>query len=569
MRQPGLLGLLFCSISCVSATNLSAAAPQATSLFPRGGQSGSTVTVTVSGKLTKGDQIYCDRAGVTCEVTEDGTKATITIADSAAPGLYWLRFFNAEGATSPVPFVVGRLPEVTEVEPNATPDKAQALTGSTVINGKLSESEDTDVFSIKVPAGRTLVASVDSNWRLGSPVDPVMQLLDEHGVVLTQVDDDRGFDPQIAWLCEQETTLLVRLFGFPAAPNSTIRFASSADYVYRLTLTTDIWPDHLLPSAVQAGQQASLQVAGWNVPNELQSVPAPFSAASPSSAEASSTAAAQASEEAEFAYAALPVELPLQRVPHSVLTVAEPCSQATPLQVAEKPVTVCGVIEQPEDEDSIQLTVTKGEKLVFRVESRVDGCALDAVLRIFDQDSKLLTESDDASRDVFDPVAKFTAKADGPIRVSITDRFGLGDWRYAYRLHVEPLESTVTASLKGDAFILTPGKPLEIPVTIARNDGFSEIVEFTATGLPEGVACESVKSEAKGDSSKSVTLKLTASETVAASTGPIQVVGRWGESGRVVATADLAGFRIKLPTPWLTVLVSSKDSDNKTDESKQ
>jgi hypothetical protein len=555
MRRRVFLGLLICAPLCFSVPASEAAAPQVKSLFPRGGRVGATLEVTVSGKLAKGDQIQCDRTGVSGEITEDGTKATIKIADSAAPGLYWLRFFNSEGAASPVPFVVGRLPEVAEAEPNATPDKAQALAQSSVINGKLSESVDTDIFSIKVPAGRTLVASVDANWRLGSPVDPVMQLLTENGVVLTQVDDDRGFDPLIAWPCEQETTLLVRLFGFPAAPNSTINFSSSADYVYRLTLTTDAWPDHVLPSAVQSGQETSLSIAGWNMPDALKSL---TSAASPVDDNSVGVT--------EFAHSDLAVELPLQRVTHPVLTAVEPCSREMPLQVAGRPVTVCGVIDQRDDEDSIQMAVTKGEKLVFRVDSRVDGHALDAVIRIFDQEGKLLSENDDAARNVFDPIAKFTAKADGPIRVSITDRFGLGSWRYAYRLHVETLEPSITATLKADNFVLTPGTPLEIPVTIARNDGFAEEVEFTATALPEGVTCEAVKSEAKGDTSKAVTLKLTTSETVTVSTGGIHIVGRWGESGEVSATADLAGFSIKLATPWLTVLPPPAEGEKKADE---
>lgn len=558
MRRRVFVGLLICATFCFSVPVSEAAVPQAKSLFPRGGQVGSTVAITVSGKLAKGDQIHCDRAGVSGEIAEDGTKATITVADTAVPGLYWLRFFNAEGAASPVPFVVGRLPEVAEKEPNATPDKAQALAESSVINGKLSESADTDIFSIKVPAGRTLVASVDANWRLGSPVDPVMQLLNENGVVLTQVDDDRGFDPLIAWPCEQETTLLVRLFGFPAAPNSTIRFSNSADYVYRLTLTTDVWPNHLLPSAAPVGQEASLQLAGWNVPENLKSITA-----------TALPADASAVEDAGFAHSNLAVEVPLQRVAHSVLTAAEPCSQDKPLQVTEKPVTVCGVIDKPDDEDSVQLMVAKGEKLVFRVESRVDGHALDAVIRIYDPDGKLLSESDDASRDVFDSVAKFTGKADGPVRVSITDRFGLGDWRFAYRLHVEPLTPGVTATVKTDAFTLTPGKPLEIPVTIARNDGFSEEVEFTAIDLPEGVSCESVKSEAKGDTSKTVTLKLTAGEEVAASTGNIQIIGRYSEGKTVTATADLSGGKVKLRKPWLTVLKPAKKGEGKADEKKE
>ncbi len=562
MRRICSVSLLFCVIAFGATAQASAAVPQAKSLSPRGGQVGSTVDVTVSGKLVKGDRIHCDRAGVTGEVAEDGTKAKLTIAESAAPGLYWLRFFNAEGSATPVPFVVGRLPELNEAEPNSTSSKAQAVAESAVVNGKLSESADTDVYSIKVPAGRTLVASVDANWRLGSPVDPVMQLLTEDGVVLTQIDDDRGFDPQIAWPCDKETTLLIRLFGFPAAPNSSIRFANSADYVYRLTLTTDPWPDHVLPSAAQEGQEAALSVAGWNLSDDLKTLSAKTSL---EAADAESIDSADAS----FTHAGLPVELPLQRVSHPVLTTPNSCSKEDPLALPQKPATVCGVIESDGDEDSVKLDVKKGEKLRLSVESRVDGHALDAVIRIYDQEGKLLSESDDAARDVFDSVAKFTAKADGPILVSITDRFGLGDWRFAYRLHIEPLTPTVTASVKADSFVLTPGKPLEIPVTIARNDGFAEEVAFTAVDLPEGVTCESVKSEAKGDTSKAVTLKLTTTENAAASTGSIRIVGRYSEDSVVAATADLSGGKVKLAKLWLTVLELPKKDEDKAEEKKE
>lgn len=534
------------TILCLTSTVL-ADAPTVTSLFPRGATVGSNVEVTVSGKLSQpGTAAWCSNPAVKVVIPESGDKATIEVPSDAAPGLAWIRFHNADGATGPLPFVIGRLPEINETEPNNELQKAQSIDGPVVVNGKLASNGDVDVTAVSLKKDQTLIAAVEANWRLGSPVDMVVQIVSASGAVVGQVDDDRGFDPLIAFTAPADGTWYVRTFGFPATPNSSIRFSGGAEYAYRLTLTTGPFVNHSVPAAVSHESDDTVRLVGWNLPEELQQPVTP-----------------QLEPVFQLAHPLLPQPVDIELVSGPVAVAAEPCDRSSPL-VVESGTTVCGVIDKADDEDSIRFPATKGQKLMFRVESRALGHPLDPVLRVYDSAGALVTESDDTTRDVFDPALKFTAKADGEYTVSIRDRFNHGGWRYAWRMHVEDLKPSVGLTVKADRFVLPADKPLEIPVTIARNDGFNEEIVVGVTGLPDGITADPVKSEAKGDSAKSVTLKVTRSGDAKPFNGPVEISTTTATGEAVKATAALTTFRTTTDQIWLTV-VPKPDEDPKSE----
>jgi len=64
----------------------------------------------------------------------------------------------AIGGTPPPP------PGINETEPNNSRSAAQAIsTANTTVNGTMSSSSDTDYFSVSLPAGRTLTATLTPN----------------------------------------------------------------------------------------------------------------------------------------------------------------------------------------------------------------------------------------------------------------------------------------------------------------------------------------------------------------------------------------------------------------------
>jgi hypothetical protein len=525
-----------------------AAPPAVKSLFPMGAALGTTTEITSGGKLNQpGTTVWCSEGSLKFEIPEKGDTFKVTVPDEASPGLHWVRFSNAEGATSLVPFVVGTLPELNETEPNNEIAKAQKIEKSSVANGKLAAAGDVDVFAVPVKKGQTLVASIDSNWRLAAPVDMVMQVLDPNGNVVEQNDDDHGFDPLIAVTPPEDGTWFVRVFGFPAKPNSTIRFAGGADYRYRLTLTTGPYANHAVPSAITEDGSA-VGLAGWNLTEPLTK----------------SVAVSSLIGDA-FGLREIANTVPVSKLTGPVLVETEPSDRAKPGEITAGSV-VCGVIGEPRDEDVFHFTAKKGERLNFRVESRSLGHPLDPVVTVIDAEGKLVIESDDSARNVFDSLVKFVAKADGEYRVCIRDLFENGGWRFAYRLHCEVPSPSVALAVKADFFNVKQGESLEIPVTVTRNEKFAEEVSVTVEGLPEGVTVAAVKSESKGDSSKAVKLTLKA-ESKTGFNGPIRIVGSYGEKLQVEATAPLATFKTKTTSLWLTI-VPKKDEAKKEEPKK-
>ena len=226
------------------------------------------------------------------------------------------------------------------------------------------------------------------------------------------------------------------------------------------------------------------------------------------------------------------------------------------------PTTICGAIDEATDEDNFRFSAKKGEVLVIAAESRSLGHPLDTVITVFDKDGKSLGESDDAVRNKADSRLVFSVKADGDYTVRIRDLFEKGGWRFAYRLSIRPRQPSVKLTLKADVFTATPGTPLEIPVTIARVDGFKEEVTISAADLPEGATVEAVKSEVKGDTSKAVKLILKTDDAKPFN-GPLRIVGQYGEGSSVSAEFDLTTFKRSTEDVWLTILPKKEDAKPK------
>ena len=220
-------------------TSAQAAPPTTTGLMPAGGQRGTSVEVTAIGTFdTWPVQVWTNSPHLFVQPGKDKGKLTIKIAPETLPGTYWLRCYDAQGAGQLRPFIVGILPEVSEIEPNDDARKAQLIAQPAVVNGKLNKNGDVDCFAINMKQGQTLVASIQSHQVLRSAADMVMQLVTPTGTVLAQNHDYHGLDPQLNYTALRDEQVVVRLFAFPANPDSSIRFSGGELYFYRLTLTT-------------------------------------------------------------------------------------------------------------------------------------------------------------------------------------------------------------------------------------------------------------------------------------------------------------------------------------------
>jgi hypothetical protein len=397
----------------------------------------------------------------------------------------------------------------------------------------LGAGNDTDLFAVSLKKGQTLVASLVANETLGSPVDSVMQVLSARGNVLAYNHDHRGLDPQIVFSPHLDGNYLVRVFGFPSVPNSTIGFAGGEKYLYRLTLTTGGFVDYPWPLAVTQGRETRVELVGWNIPESLQSIVV--------KADGPRT---------EISDPQLANVVPLAVEPHHTLVEVEPNEPPTP-QAIELPVTVTGRIEKPLDVDAFTFEAKKGTPLVFQLESRELGYPLDGVLEINDATGKSLARVDD-NGNARDPLLEFSPPADGRYRIAVSDLTRQGSLRHVYRLRAAPPPVDFEVTADAQAYVVTAGKPTEVTLSITRRGGFGEAIAFTAAGLPAFVAAAAAESAPVGDSSKTVKLALTSSG--GSFSGPIRIVGRAASKLERSAMITVGGQGARIADLWLTVV---------------
>lgn len=523
------------AVVCFLIAMLSGAdAPKIERVFPPGGQRGTTVNVKLVGKPgNRPVRVWSQAEELAVEIDGKEDAATIVIPPDATPGIHWLRFYNSAGATQLVPFDVGMVAEVEEMEPNDSVSDANAIDQSSVIvNGALSKSGEVDVFRIAVKANQTLVASMVANRLLGSPMDGVLQILDSDGVTLAQNDDDHALDPQLAFTARQNGAYFVRAFAFPSAPNSTIRLAGSASYVYRLTLTTDAFVDFAIPESVDGSSETKVELHGWNL-SDFQK-----------------TAVVSPQRPASFVIntaKASPVEISRS----AFLGISE--SEASQQNGLQPPFAVSGIITTDDESDSYLFTATKGQKLTIAAAARQSYSQLDPVLTLLDDKGKLLKESDDISRDNMDCSMTISIPSDGVYMLRIRDRFDSGGSRHFYRLSCVDALPDVQASAESSAFVLEHDKPLTIPVTVARTNGHKFPVKFSVAGLPAGIEVASATSEIKGDTAKKVDLKLELENVQEPFSGPITIAGT-SESGTISVTSKFPNSTRTTNSFWLTVV---------------
>lgn len=529
-----------------SVTAFCADPPKIERLFPPGGQRGTTVECKVTGSGGDGAlRVWSQRSELEFQFSEKMDTVEVKIPEDVRPGLHWLRFYNEHGATDLRPFLIGLIPEKREAEPNSRLSESQIVESTLVtINGVLEKSEDVDIFGFTLTAGQTLVASVEANQHLGSPMDAVLQLLDENGTVVDQNNDRHGLDPRISFKVPADGIYHLRLFAFPATPNSTIKLSAAANHVYRLTCTTGPMADFTLPAVVNPSTDKTLEVRGQNIDNDQRNISLP-------------------SGDGDTIMLTESFALPLE-----VATVSHKNLVETPgaKQKLTIPSSITGTIATPGEKDTFQVSAKKGQNLTIAVAANSHSSPLDPLLTVATDSGKVLKEADDRSREDLDAEAKVKIPADGTYDVTVADRYGFGGEDFFYVLTCAETQPTCTATVKANNLSLNNDKPLEVPITIERADGFSEKVEFRILGLPDGVTAEPIVSENEGDSKKNVKLNIVRGKTAPPFAGDVQIVGTSLDSKTdIVAKAPIANSKLTTPKLWLTV-IRTNAADRPPDE---
>jgi hypothetical protein len=531
-----MLRYLSAMILFVIAVPALAEPPDASYIFPAGGQRGTKVQVRIGGfYLYERAPLEWLGTGITCpaemeriptkwfegplikqpasQQREDYPKdfgAELTIAADAPLGPHGWRSWNAQGATPVRPFIVGTLPEIVEDEADGDPLPV-AVQLPVTINGRIFPREDLDEWTFAAEAGKPITVAVMAE-QLGSPLQARIEVRTANGAVLAESTGRLNRDPMLRFVPPASGEYAVRI--------TDARATGLQNFVYRLSITSGPWIDSIYPLGGKRGSTTKFEVLGQGLDQVEATLPAA----------PDETVSHYFSHRGELLNV---VKIDLDDLEE--LREQEPndeTAQAATIQIGQ---VGNGRIATVGDRDLWQISLAKGETVQFEVRAARLGSPLDAVLIVLDETGKQLARGDDLPSGSPDCEVKFTAPKDGTYTVVVQERFALrGGPDFAYRLRcTEPkgdfrLETTV------DSLAVDIGSAKKLSVNVARLGGFAGPITLSAEGLPAGVTAPAVEVQPNQNKGE---LTFTVDANVPVNRHALKIIG----------TAEIDGAKVVRP----------------------
>ncbi|MBI3865213.1 MAG: PPC domain-containing protein [Planctomycetia bacterium] len=514
-------------------------------IFPAGGRRGTSVKVEMhgfKGGLASPRELIIDGPpGLAVRdlksVNGSTVEATLDIAPDAPPGRRWVRLLNERsGLTNFAYFVVGRLPEQLETEPNNEIAKAEAVTAPVVINGRINPAADLDVFRFAGKKGQRVVAAIAAHaldihgqGRNYGIADFSLELLDAEGRTLASAEDTVGFDPLIEHELPRDGEYFVRV--------QLLNYQGFPEAVYRLTLGEAAYPTAAFPPGLARENPGTVELFGLHV--------APGTKGSAGVAGAAWDPAYTLRHVALDRDDSSGLDVPVLVGEFTESTETEPNDDRAQAGVLAIESTVNGRFQTAEDVDWYRVRLDAQQKVQFEiVAQRWLRSPVDTLLQVYDAQGKMLAENDD---EAFDPGyesyhdfkstdsrLEFTAPAAGEYFVKVKDQSGVHGPRAVYRLTLKPGSPDFRLTHFPDAVpVWGPGSTACVLVRIDRFGGCNDDIEVAVEGLPEGWSSSAATSLATTPERPFVTYQFKVFVTITAPAGaavgtavPFRVVGR-------------------------------------------
>lgn len=471
--------------------------PTSTHIFPAGGRRGTVVAVRVGGEcLPPYTRFRVFGTGVTAdtELVEPATgkyepsprrkpgespmqyprewNSSITIGPDAPLGQTLWRVSSARGGTSARPFIVGDLPEYIETESNSSPDRAEEVTLPVTLNGQIAGERDLDYF--RFTASENEVVTVDvAAARLGSQLDPVIELQDAQGRRLPVEEFRVGSDPVLALRVPKtaEYRLLV----------SNLNFRGGPQYVYRITISTAPYVKFAYPPGGLAGTTGTVEffvASGNGVPRTwTEKINFPAGAPREFTFEGGKPHANTVALESTDLSTSIEVE------PNDAR------GTATPVAISS---AVYGRLERESDMDWFAFNAVKDQAITVDCRPFPHGSGSLPVVTICDAMGAVLANISTAEKLPAACRLDWRAPAAGTFLVRVRDvRQGRADGADApYCLSIRPTKLDFTLTATTDIGNVVQGARGELDLKIDRRGGFFLPIDLTIDSLPPGVRVE-------------------------------------------------------------------------------
>jgi len=529
------------------------AQPVIIDLQPRGVQKGRPFTLTLTGRnLGEGAKIRSnmpatftllgpEHAGPMAE----GRYATFLVepAGDLAVGAYPIRVETPDGISNIQLLAVGTFPEYLEDESrpgalansNDTIETAQALPPAPLtLNGSLAGPER-DVFRIQAKSGEKQVFEVEAR-RLGSAIDPVLEILDTSGKTVARSEDAPllGLDARVAVTFPRD--------GYYYVVVHDSRYSTQMANFYRLKVGSYPYPQEIFPLGGRRGEVLEASLGVQKITVDLRKV---------------DSNARQVFVNLSDS-AVLPIPFAVGDDPEITAPVADSIAV---------PVTINGRLSKPGQVDRYKVPVTPGQPLALRIQARELGTSkLMAVITAFDEKGKMLARSGDEpladdvynvnqSRTAGDPILRVKVpEGSSYVVVTVEDLALRGGANYAYRLNVQSVAQDFRVILN-TAYVNVPaGGSAMLPVTVQRQ-GYDGEVQLRVSNVPPGLRVEGgyvvagavVKETAQNRNSRG-TLILTAEPGVSLAPADLIVegVGKLADGSSLIRRAEAPAMLVNV-----------------------
>ncbi len=460
-----------------AALTLSAAAPTITELQPRGAQKGRPFELTLVGKdLIEGPTVISNLPATFTPLGSDKPGYINYLVEPTGDwpvGTYTVRVKAANGLSNILLLSIGAFPEIVEEESRAgslphqndSIEKAQTLPATAItVNGKLKGPER-DVYRIPVKAGERRVFEVEAR-RVGSAIDPVIQVYDASGKRIGRSEDDPSLslDPRLELSFTKESFVYVEIFD--------ARFSNQMQDYYRFKTGTYAFASEIFPLGGRRGEEVEVVLNKTAVKADLKTklgqVNVNFSD-SP----------------------ALPLPFAVGDYPEA----REPLT--APIQL---PLTINGRLDKPAEIDSYEIAVKGGEDFFFELQARELGTSkLTGLITVYDESGKRLASAGDgplpvdvaavqaSSRTLGDPFLMFQAPhGASKLKVTVEDLAQRGGPNYAYRLTMRKAVHDIRATIITPFVNIPAGGTAIVAVDVERR-GFMGALKVTPMHLPKGI----------------------------------------------------------------------------------
>lgn len=427
----------------------------------------------------------------------------VTVAPDAEPGAREIRLITGLGATNPLPFHIGQVPEVAR-KPMKTSDfqvlgkeeLAQRkrpedevevrITVPCTMNGQIASGE-VNRYRFEARKGQRLVVSTAARQLVPYIADavpgwfqPVLTLYDADGREVAFNDDFRFKpDPTLPFEVPEDGEYVLAV--------TDAIFRGREDFVYRVTIGEVPFVTSIFPLGGRVGDPVSIEMSGWNI-EKAKVLPLPEDAGP-----GIHLVAAQNEDGLVTNY----VPFELDTLPECL----DKESNNTPAQAqkVELPIVVNGRMDRPGDWDVFRVEGRAGETLVAEVTARRLDSPMDSLLKLTDAEGKLLAFNDDhddpgsgLNTHHADSFLMAELPADGTYYVHVGETARDGGEAYAYRLRISRPQPDFALRVVPSSMGIRGMGSAAVSVYAIRSEGFTGPIELRLKDPPAGFSSSTV-----------------------------------------------------------------------------